>query len=319
LKALICSGYGDPDDVLKVGEIERPVPKDNEVLIKVYATTVSRTDCGVLWGKPFILRFFAGLSRPKNVTGTDFAGIIEAVGTHVSLFKVGDRVHGFDDMGLKSHAEYMTFPENKGISTIPGNISFEQAVASIEGGHYAYNFLNKVNILAGQKVLVNGTSGAIGSACLQFLKSSNVYVTAVCSSESIAIMKEFDADNIIDYTRYDFTKDKEVYDFIFDAVGKSTFGKCKPLLKKEGVYISSELGPNNENPLLAIMTSIVGEKKVKFPFPYSIKTSLQFIDDLLAQGKYKPLIGRTYPMEKIPEAFKYAASGQKLGNIIITI
>lgn len=318
MKAAIRTKYGSPD-VLKVQQVEKPSPKDKEVLIRVYAATVNRTDCAILLGKPFIIQFFTGWPKPSSpTTGTDFAGKIEAAGEKVTSFKVGDKVWGFDDSGLSSHAEYMTLSENKAIALMPNNISYEQAAASLEGAHYAYNFINKVNLTKGQTVLVNGATGAIGSAAVQLLKYFEANVTAVCNTKNIALVKSLGADRVIDYTMQDFTKDDQKYDYVFDAVGKSTFGKCKPLLKPGGVYISSELGPWVQNPFLALLSPILGSKKVKFPIPLDIKRSMHLIQDLIEQEKFKPVIDRKYPLEKIAEAYNYVASGQKTGNVIIT-
>ena len=317
MKAAVRTQYGPPD-VLSIREIEKPTPKDNEVLIKVYAATVNRTDCAILSAEPFIMRFITGFFKPRSPeTGTDFAGIIEQIGKNVSLFKVGDKVWGFNDNGLRSHAQFLTIAEDKSIITIPDNINYEEAAASAEGAHYAYNFINKVNINSGQKVLINGATGAIGSAMVQMLKYFGAYVTAVCNTKNAELIRSLGADKIIDYNKEDFTKDDEKYDFVFDAVGKSTYFKCRQLLKNSGVYISSELGPWVQNPFLALVTSLLRGRKVKFPFPTNIKGSLEFVKDLIEKNKFRPVIDRTYPLEKIREAFTYVASGQKTGNVVI--
>jgi len=318
VKAAIRTQYGPPES-LKVDEIEIPAYKENEVLIKVYATTVNRTDYAVLTGKPFIMRFFTGLFKPTlPVTGTDFAGKIEAVGKRVNSFKVGDKVWGFYDTGLGSHAQYLALSEDKPISFIPDTLSYEETAASAEGAHYAYNFIKKTNIKAGQRVLVNGATGAIGTAAVQLLKYFGVWVTAVCNTRNIELIKTLGADKIIDYTKEDFTQDDGQYNFVFDAVGKSTFARCKPLLHPRGIYISSELGPRAQNIYLAVFTPIMGGKKVVFPIPSDIKGSLQFINRIIEQGKFKPVIDRMYPLERIADAFTYVATGEKTGNVVIT-
>jgi NADPH:quinone reductase-like Zn-dependent oxidoreductase len=318
MKAAIRRRYGSLD-TLKVETVEKPAPKDNEVLIKVHATTVNRTDCAVVTGKPFVMRFFTGFFRPKlPVPGTDFAGSIEAVGKNVKAYKVTDQVWGFNDQGLSSQAEYMVFPEEGAMTKIPDNITYEQAAASLEGAHYAYNFINKVNLKRGDKILLIGATGAIGSVLLQFLKYYDTYVTAVGNTRNLDLLKFLGADRIYDYTREDFTADTEKYEFVFDAAGKSTFAKCKPLLKQGGVYISSELGPMVQNPFLALFTKVIGDKKVIFPIPSDIKRSIQFIKDLTEKGKFKPVIDRKYPLENIGDAYRYVASGQKTGNVVIS-
>ena len=288
MKAVVRAKYGSPD-VLKIKEIEKPTPDDNEVLIRIYATTVNRTDCGILWGKPFIIRFFTGLFKPNSpVTGTDFAGKIESVGKNVTSFKVGDKVWGFNDEGLGSHAQYMKILADKAFTTIPDNISYEQAAASAEGAHYAYNFIKKVKLRSGQKVLVNGATGAIGSAAVQLLKYFEADVTAVCNTKNIELVRSLGADKVIDYTNEDFTKDGQKYNFVFDAVGKSTFAKCKPLLLPGGVYMSSELGPGVQNPFLALITPITGGKKVIFPIPTDCKGSTLLSKILLKKKSSNP-------------------------------
>jgi NADPH:quinone reductase-like Zn-dependent oxidoreductase len=318
MNAAIYEKYGSPS-VLKIKKVEKPTPKDTEVLIRVYATTVNRTDCAMLRAKPFIMRFFTGLLKPnKPILGTDFAGKIEAVGKDVKSLKIGDKVFGFDDGGLSSHAEYMTISEDNALTTMPENMTYEQAAASIEGAHYAYNFINKVNIKSGQKVLVNGATGAIGSAAVQLLKTFGANVTAVCNTKNIELVKSIGADKIIDYTKEDFTKSNEKYNFVFDAVGKSSFAKCKPLLESGGVYISSELGWMAQNPFFALITPIIGNKKVIFPIPTNRLGSVLLIKELSEEGKFKAVIDRKYPLEEIAEAYRYVEKGQKTGNVIIT-
>lgn len=317
MKAATRTEYGPPD-VLNISELPIPIPKDNEVLVRVYSTTVSRTDCGVLWGKPYAIRLFTGLSKPAlQITGTDFAGVVEAVGKDVKTFQPGQRVWGFNDEGLGSHTQYMTIPEDKAILTIPDNISFEEAAASAEGAHYAINFLNKTNLKAGDKVMVYGASGAIGSAAVQLCKYYGAYVTAVCNTKNVERIKGLGPDRVIDYEKEDFTQDTERYHHICDAVGKSRFRTCRHLLRPGGVYISSELGPNWENLYLSLIGLVKPGKKVKFPLPTNIKRSLQLMQGLLREGKFTPLIDRTYPYTQIADAFTYTRSGQKTGNVLI--
>ncbi len=323
MKAIVCTKYGPPD-VLQLKEVEKPVPKDNEVVIKVCATTVNRTDCATLRAKPFFARLFTGIFKPKKqIPGTEFAGIIEAVGKNVTSLKAGEKVFGFDDRGLGSHAQYMTIAEDKVLTTIPRNITYEQAAASTEGAHYAYNFINKVNIKSGQKVLVNGATGAIGSAAVQLLKYFDVNVTAVCNTENIELVKSLGADKVIDYTKEDFTKDEAKYNFVFDTVGKSSFAKCKPLLQPGGIYISSDLGYLAQNVFLPLITPIIkpliGNKKTVFPFPTDIKRTVLLIKKLIEEGKFKAVIDRKYPLEQIVDAYKYVETGQKTGNVVITL
>ena len=323
MKAVIYEKYGSPD-VLQLKQIDRPTPKENELLIKVYATTVNRTDSATVRAIPFFARLVTGILKPKKqIPGTEFAGVIVEIGKNATSFNVGDKVFGFDYLGAGCHAQYMTLSEDKGITTIPENITYEQAAASIEGAHYAYNFINKVELKSGQKVLVNGATGAIGSAAVQLLKYFNVSVTAVCNTKNIELVKSLGADRVIDYTQEDFTKDEEKYHFVFDTVGKSSFAKCKPLLHSGGIYISSDLGYMAQNIFLPIITPIIkpliGNKKTIFPNPGDINESIHLIKKLIEQGKFKAVIDRKYSLEEIVEAYRYVEKGQKTGNVVIIV
>ncbi|MCW5921004.1 MAG: NAD(P)-dependent alcohol dehydrogenase [Saprospiraceae bacterium] len=317
MKAAVRPRYGPPE-ALSVREVPMPTPRAREILVKIHAATVNRTDCAMLTGTPFVYRLFIGLWKPKRATtGTDFAGEVVAIGDAVKAYQVGDRVWGFDDIGLSSHAQYAAISERVAMEFIPDKISYEQVVASAEGAHYALNFLKKVKLEAGQKALVNGATGAIGSALLQLLKHRGLFVTAVCGTPHMERVRALGADKIIDYLQSDFTLDDERYHYVFDAVGKSTFGKCKPILARGGIYISSELGPYSQNLFLPLFTRFFSNKKVIFPIPFNIKRSLQTMKKLLEEGRYQPLIDRHYALEDIQEAFRYAASGHKIGNLVV--
>lgn len=324
MKAIIYTNYGPPE-VLQHQEVAKPTPKDDEVLVKVYATTVNRTDSATIRAIPFFARIITGLFKPKKQTpGSEFAGEIEEIGKDVTSLKVGDRVFGFDDQGSKAHAQYLKISEDNAVP-IPANISFEQAAASSEGAHYAYNMINKVNLKSGQKVLVNGATGAIGSAAVQLLKYFDVYVTAVCNTKNIELVKSLGADKVIDYTKEDFTKDDEKYNFVFDAVGISSFPKCKPLLQPGGIYSSSDLGYMAQNIFLPIITPITSKlpgqsgKKTIFPMPVDIRGSLLLVKKLIEEGKFKAVIDRSYSFEDIVEAYRYVGKGQKTGNVVINV
>lgn len=311
--------YGSPS-VLSIREIDKPQPLADEIIIKVIATTVNRTDCAVLTGKPLIFRLFTGIPRPRHVsTGTDFAGIVEAVGSKVTNYKPGDRVWGFDDVNIGSHAEYLKINIKKAILPIPDKLSFEDAAASIEGAHYAYNSINKVDLKPGNNVLIYGASGAIGSAALQILKYFEVKVTAVCGTDAITKIEKLQPDHIIDYQKEDFTRDKGKYDLVVDAVGKSSFAICKPLLKPKGTYLSSELGANAQNLFLSLITPITGGQKVKFPLPTNILRTMKLLQKMFEAGKFTPVIDKSYSLDKIHEAFEFVMSGQKIGNVILKI
>lgn len=318
MKAAIRTHYGSPDQI-KIASLDIPAPKTDEVLVKIHATTVNRTDCANLTAKPFIMRFILGFSKPKQPTmGTDFAAEVIQIGKNVTEFKQGDKVIGFLDTGAESQAEYATV-STKNLFLMPDNISYTQAAASLEGAHYAYSFIHKVDIKPGQKVLINGASGAIGSALLQFVRQYAVTIAATCHTKNIELIKSLGAGKVYDYTSEDFTADtKAQYDFVFDTVGKSTFGKCKPILSKNGVYISSELGPYSQNVFLPLVTAF-SKKKVIFPIPFSTQKTIPYIINLLKQGKFDPVIDRAYTLDDIPQAYTYVMTGQKTGNVIITL
>ena len=319
MKAFIYKKYGGPE-VLQFEEVEQPAPSDNEVLVKVHATTVNRTDCANLRGKPLIMHFVVGFLKPKKqIGGTEFSGVVEAIGNNVQNFKIGDRIFGFDDQVLSSYAEYLTINKENAIAKIPDNITFEEAAASIEGAHYAFSGIKKIPIKSGQKILVNGGSGGIGSATIQLLKQHNAVITSTTETKNLDLLKELGASRVIDFTTTDFTKIEDQFDLVFDAVGKSSFNKCKPILKPNGIYTSSELGWMCSNIFYSLYTPFFSRKKVKFPIPGPIKESLTYLSDLMKQGKYKPVIDKVYPFEEIPEAFQYVEKGMKTGNVVVEV
>jgi NADPH:quinone reductase-like Zn-dependent oxidoreductase len=318
MKAVVYTNYGSPD-VLRLKEVDKPVPGDNEVLIKVHATTVNRTDNATIKAIPFFMRLFTGILKPKKrIPGTEFAGEIAAVGKNVSSLKPGDRVFGFDGMGAQSQAHYLSIREHN-VVILPDGISYNQAAVSCEGAYYAYSCIKKVDLKKGQNALVYGATGAIGSAAVQLLNYFEVNVTAVCNTKNRELMKSLGANKIVDYTKDDYTKDDRKYVFIYDAVGKASFFKCKHLLQEGGIYISSDLGYMAQNLFLPLITRFVGNKKAVSPFPIDIRESLLFIKKLMDQGRFKAVIDRTYPFDQIVEAYRYVEKGQKTGNVVITI
>ena len=319
MKAIVYAEYGPPD-VLQLTEVGKPAPRDNEVLIKIYAATVNRTDCGCLRAAPFIVRFFTGLVKPKNtILGTEFAGQIEAIGKDVTGFKVGDKVFGYNEATFGAHAEYMVMPEDAPLATMPENMTYEEASPSLEGSHYALSDIKAAHIRKGQRVLIYGATGAIGSAAVQLVKHIGADVTAVCGTKNVALVKALGADKVVDYEKEDFTKDDQTYDVVFDAVGKSSFAKCKPLLKPGGIYLSTDLGYMAQNPFLALITPLFGKKKVLFPLPTITKKDVIFFKELMEAGKFRPVIDRLYPLDLIADAYRYVETGQKTGNVVITV
>jgi NADPH:quinone reductase-like Zn-dependent oxidoreductase len=322
MKAVVYTQYGSPD-VLQLKEVEKPIPKVDEVLIKVHETTVNRTDYATIRAIPFFMRIFTGLFKPKKqIPGTEFAGEIVSVGKNVSSLKVGDRVFGFDDQGAGAHAQYLTIKENNAVH-VPEGLSYKQAAAGSEGAHYAYNCIKKVKLQNGQNALVNGATGAIGSAAVQLLKYFGFTVTAVCDTKNIELIKTLGVSKVIDFTKEDFTKDDQRYNFVYDAVGKSSFFKCRRILRPGGIYISSDLGFMAQNIFLPMITPIIKSlnrnKKAISPYPTNIRGSLLLIKSLIEQGKFKAVIDREYSLEQIVEAYEYVGKGQKTGNVVITV
>lgn len=319
MRAIVHTIYGPPE-VAKVMEVPKPAPKSNEVLVKVHASTVNRTDSGFRSAEYFVSRMWSGLFRPKHQTlGCEFAGIVEATGEGVTGFKVGDRVFGFNDATFGGHAEFLTIPESWAIAVMPGNATFAQAAAISEGAHYALNNIRASKIQKGQHAMVYGATGAIGSAAVQLLKHLGVVVTAVCNTKNVALVKSLGADRVIDYQTENFTKANEKFHFIFDAVGKSSFKECKPLLIENGIYVSTELGKNGENIFLALVTPLFGKKRVIFPIPKTRKEDVLFLKQRVEEGSFMPVLDREYKLEQIVEAYRYVETGHKTGNVILTI
>jgi NADPH:quinone reductase-like Zn-dependent oxidoreductase len=323
MKAIVQDRYGPPD-VLELREIDQPTVKNNQLLVKVHATTVNRTDCGFRAGTPFFVRLFTGLISPKGVVlGNEFAGEVQAVGSGVTSFTVGDQVFGYSGLQHGSrfgaHAEYLAIAEDGSLATMPANLTYEEAAASTEGSHYALSLIRRAKIRRGQEVLVNGATGAIGSAAVQLLKSMGAQVTAVCDTKNVELVKGLGADRVIDYTADDFTKDTQTYDVVLDAVGKSSFGRCKRLLKPHGIYLSSDLGPLAQNPILALITPLFGGKRVMFPIPRDDQEMARYFKGLLESGAFRPVIDRRYRLDQIVEAYRYVETGQKIGNVVISV
>jgi NADPH:quinone reductase-like Zn-dependent oxidoreductase len=300
--------------------VEKPAASDNEVLVKVHATTVNRTDCAYRAARPFFMRFLTGLTRPRaTVLGTEFAGVVEAVGSGVTSFEVGDRVFGYNEGSFGAHAEYMSIPGDGSLATMPASVTYQEAAPGTEGSHYALSQIRAAKVQSGQDVLVYGATGAIGSAAVQLLKSLGAKVTAVCDTDNVELVGGLGADRVIDYTAGDFTKDNQRYDAVLDSVGKSSFTQCRRLLKPHGIYISSELGPLAQNPFLALIAPLHGGKKVMFPIPKHDQEMVGYFKELIESGEFKPVIGRTYPLDQIVEAYRYVETGQKIGNVVISV
>jgi NADPH:quinone reductase-like Zn-dependent oxidoreductase len=319
MKAAVYARYGPPE-VVRVVDVPTPVPEADEVLVKVCATTVNRTDCGFRGAKPWFIRPFSGLVRPRvKILGNEFAGEVEAVGRAVTSFAAGDRVFGYDDSAWGAHAEYLTIRQDASLARIPANLSYVQAAPATEGSHYALANIRKAGVRRGQRVLVNGATGAIGSAAVQLLASRGVHVTAVCDTAHVKLVQELGAERVIDRTAEDFTQDDQTYDVVFDAVGKSSFGRCRRLLEPRGVYLSTDLGPRGQNPFLALTTPLLPGRSVLFGFPRHDQAMMNYLKDLMESGQFLPVIDRSYPLAQIVEAYRYVETGQKVGSVVITV
>ena len=323
MKAIVYTEYGSPD-VLQLKEVEKPRPGDNEVLIKVYATTVASGDLrvrGSAFPPVFWLpaRMMFGLVRPeKKILGVEFSGKVEAVGRDVKLFKEGDQVFGIDGSGLGAYAEYKCLPEERAVAIKPGNMTFEEAAAIPFGATCAMFVLkDKANIQSGQNVLIYGASGAVGTFAVQIAKSFGAEVTGVCSTTNLEMVKSLGADNVIDYTKEDFTKSGQTYDLIFDTVGKTSFSRCKNLLKPKGLYVANVIGLTEL--VQTLWTSMTGGRKVIAVVTPERREDLIFLKELIEAGKIKPVIDRRYPLEQLAEAHRYAGKGHKKGNVVITV
>jgi NADPH:quinone reductase-like Zn-dependent oxidoreductase len=320
MRAAVRTRYGPPD-VVRIAEVAVPAVGERDVLVKVHVTTVNRTDCGFRAAHPFFIRVFTGLFKPRRtILGTEFAGTVEAVGGSVTSFEVGDRVFGFHEWRFGAHAEYLSITDDGPIATMPANLTFEQAAPSTEGAHYALSNIRKAKIHGGQAVLVYGATGAIGTAAVQLLKALGADVTAVCGPRNVDLVRSLGADRVIDYTTQDLTEDEDRYDLVLDAVGKSSFGRCKRLLKPRGIYISSDLGPLSQNPILGFITPLFGGKRVMMPIPPRLdQEELRYLKGQLESGAFKAVIDRRYSLDQIVEAYRYVETGQKIGNVLITV
>ncbi len=317
MKAAVYVQYGQPD-VLQVKEVERPTPKNNEILLRVKATAVNSGDVRLRKADPFAVRFIFGLIKPKiNILGTVFSGEVESVGKEVKHFKTGDFVFGHTDMSFGSYAEYKCLPENASIALKPSNISHKEAAVIPFGGVTALHFIKKAMIKPGQKVLVVGASGAVGSAAVQLAKSFGAQVTGVCSTANIALVKSIGADKVIDYTKEDFTQNGETYDVIFDAVKAISVSRSLKSLNKNGIMILSAAGMSEM--LQGAWISMTSNKKVMTGVISHTAADIIFLKELIEAGKLKPVIDRTYSLDQIAEAHAFAEKGHKKGNVAIAV
>jgi NADPH:quinone reductase-like Zn-dependent oxidoreductase len=318
MKAVVHDRYGPPE-VQRVEEVERPEPRENDVLIKIRATTVNRTDCHMRAANPFLWRFMVGLRRPrKRILGMELAGEVEAVGAAVTDFDVGDPVFGLQPFNRPSgtHAEFICLPEDGLLAHMPAGVTFEEAAAVCDGALGALSALRSAQVHDGQKILVYGASGSIGTAAVQLAKHFGAHVTAVCNTKNVELVRSLGADEVIDYLKEDFTKNGETYEVVFDAVGKHSFRRSRRSLKPGGVYIPTD---NLINVPLTLLTRRLGDKKVLFGIPRYRKQDVLFLKELIEAGEYRAVIDRRYPLEDVVEATRYVETGQKTGNVVLTL
>ena len=324
MRAVVFDRYGPPD-VLRLEDVERPVPKEAEVLVKVHATTVNRLDCATREANrrsglalSFMSRLVFGLRRPKRrVLGTEFAGEVEAVGAAVREFAVGDKVFGTSGLSFGAHAEFVCMRESARIAHMPAGMTFAEAAPICDGALNALTCLKQADLRKGRRILIYGASGAIGTAGVQLARYFGADVTAVCNTKNLELVKSLGADRVIDYTQEDFTRNGQTYDVIFDAVGKHSFRRCRGSLEPRGIYLPTD---GFANLILALVTPRLGGKKVLFQIPpRQTKQDVLFLKELIEAGKYRPVIDRRYPLEDVVEATRYVETEQKTGNVVLTI
>ena len=317
MRAVVYERYGSPE-VLHLSEVPKPLPADDEVLVKVGATTVTRTDTGLRSAEFFISRFVTGILRPRNkILGFEFSGLVEAVGPAVTGFKVGDQVFGARQYG--AWAEFVAIKESASVAMKPSGMTFEEAAAVTDGMELALACLRKGGPLEGRSILIYGASGSIGTAAVQLARHFGAEVTAVCSTKNVELVRSLGADTVIDYTQADFTKNGKRYDVIFDSVGKHSFRRSRRSLKRGGSFIETDLGYMWHVPLLLVLTRWIGDKKVKMGIPHYTKEDVLFLKNLIESGEYRAVIDRTYPLEDVIEAVRYVETGQKTGNVVLAV
>lgn len=322
MKAVVCTQYGSPE-VLQIQEVKKPVPRDNEILIKIHAAAVTTAGLIGRKGEPVFTRLFSGLTKPKkNILGMELAGEIEAIGKNVTSFKEGEPVFGLTGTALGSNAAYKCLSEDTAVIKKPTNMTYEESAAIIEGGLTALNFLrNKGNIRRGQKVLIYGSSGSVGTASIQITKHIGAEVTGVCSTVNVEMVKSLGADTVIDYTKEDFTKQGQTYDIIIDTVGKLSFPLCRDALKPEGTYLDAA---GLSTIFHMLWTSLFSRRKAILATTYvrpatAIKKDLIDLKGLIEAEKIKPVIDKRYSLEQIAGAHRYVETGRKKGNVTISM
>ncbi len=316
MRAVVHDGYGPPE-VLRVAEVERPVPKEDEALVRVHASTVTRSDTGMRSLEYPFSRLFTGIRRPKRtIAGMEFAGQVEAVGAAVTEFHVGDEVFG---MKGGANAEFVCVRESGVLAHKPAGMTYEEAAAVCDGALVARTCLSSADLRKGRSILVYGASGSIGTAAVQLAKHFDADVTAVCNTKNVELVRTLGADEVIDYLQEDFTKNGKTYDVVFDAVGKHSFRRCRHSLKPGGIYITADLGFLYHVPLLALATRFLGDEKAVLGIGKYRKEDILLLKELIEAGRYRAVIDRSYPLDEVVAATKYVETGQKTGNVVLTV
>ena len=319
MQAVVHSEYGPPE-VLSVADVPQPTPQPDEVLVEVHAAGLNRTDTGFRVGTPVVVRYFSGLRRPKlPILGTEVAGVVAAAGSAVTKFAVGDRVFGVHANKFGTHAEYVCMKETAPLAVMPENMSFVEGAGVCDGMILALNYIRRVDLGPAHRILIFGSSGAIGTAAVQLAKNAGAHVTAVCATKNLELMKSLGADEVIDYTTTDFTRNGQTYDIVLDAVGKHSYRRCRRALVKRGVYMCTDLGFMWQNPFLALATRHLPVKKLYFPVPPYRQAHVELLKQMFEAGEYRAVIDRTYPLADVVAATKYVESEQKTGNVILIV
>jgi NADPH:quinone reductase-like Zn-dependent oxidoreductase len=319
VQAAVHTSYGPPE-VVHIETVPVPVAGDDELLIRVRATTVNRTDCHYRAAKPAVMRLLSGLTRPRaTILGTEFAGDVVATGRNVTAFTIGDRVFGYCEGTFGAHAEYLVVRSDGPVAVMPASLFYDEAVAGTEGAHYALSHIRRAAITQGQDVLVYGASGGIGSAAVQLLRTLGATVSAVCATPQLDLVRSLGADRVLDYTIGEFAADEHRYDVVFDAVGKAAFGDCRRLLKPGGIFMSTGPGRGYQNLVLPLVSPLLRGARVLFAYPKIDQAMVGYFRDLMECGQFRPLIDRQYPLTDIVAAYRYVETGHKIGNVIIRV
>jgi NADPH:quinone reductase-like Zn-dependent oxidoreductase len=316
MRAVVHDRYGPPE-VLRIEDVPRPVPAGDEVLVRVHATTVTRSDCGYRSATPFFARVFTGLRRPRRpIVGMELAGVVEEVGSAVTEFAAGDAVFG---LRSGANADYVCVREQGALAHTPASLTFEEAAALPDGASIARACLAKADLGPGKRIVVYGATGAIGTAGVQLAKATGAHVTAASNTKNVELVRSLGADEVIDWEREDFTRNGEVYDVVFDAVGKHSFRRCRRSLKPDGIFITTDLGFLWHVPFLALATRLLPGRRVTLPIPKCTKEDVLQVKELVEAERYRPVIDRVYPLEHVVEATRYVETGQKTGNVVLTL